>query len=368
MARPHGAAIVEDAWNRQLDRSLRSRGWSTRVVGHTGYGSTRQLRVLARVLLAPAGDPDELAAARLKATYGGLRSPYVDRRGWRAFFTAPAMDVPVSVRIGTRWAYGRSDRGGYVDLVVPDHGLAPGWHTVTVQARHALEAQAPVFVVGDDIRVGLVSDIDDTVISTSLPRPMIAAWNTFVLHERARKVVDGMAPLYRQIMARQEGMPCVYLSTGAWNTAPALTRFLDAGGFPRGPLLLTDWGPTNTGWFRSGQDHKRSALHRLAVDFPQIRWILVGDDGQHDPAIYSEFAAARPDRVEAIAIRELTPAEQVLSHGLPVSNEELTGGRKALQQASTVTVQAPDGYALAAGLRRAGILPSDAADSSGTTG
>ena len=87
-----------------------------------------------------------------------------------------------------------------------------------------------------------------------------------------------------------------------------------------------------------------------------------------DPVIAQEIAAARPDRVEAIAIRELTPAEQVLSHGLPVSNEELTGGRKALQQASTVTVQAPDGYALAAGLRRAGILPSDAADSSGTTG
>ena len=76
------------------------------------------------MLLAPAGDPDELAAAAAQATYGGLRSPYVDRRGWRAFFTAPAMDVPVSVRIGTRWAYGRSDRGGYVDLVVPDHGLA----------------------------------------------------------------------------------------------------------------------------------------------------------------------------------------------------------------------------------------------------
>jgi len=27
-------------------------------------------------------------------------------------------------------------------------------------------------------------------------------------------------------------------------------------GFPEGPLLLTDWGPTNTGWFRSGREHK----------------------------------------------------------------------------------------------------------------
>ena len=98
------------------------------------------------------------------------------------------------------------------------------------------------------------------------------------------------------------------------------------GRVPARPAAAHRLGPTNTGWFRSGQDHKRSALHRLAVDFPQIRWLLVGDDGQHDPAIYSEFATARPDRVEAIAIRELTPAEQVLSHGLPVSNEEPRAG------------------------------------------
>lgn len=50
-----------------------------------------------------------------------------------------------------------------------------------------------------------------------------------------------------------------------------------------GPLLLTDWGPTNTGWFRSGQDHKRACLDRLAKDFPKIKWLLIGDDGQHDP-------------------------------------------------------------------------------------
>ena len=74
---------------------------------------------------------------------------------------------------------------------------------------------------------------------------------------------------------------------------------------------MTDWGPTNTGWFRSGQEHKRAALHRLAREFPHIRWILVGDDGQHDPRIYGDFARDRPDLVEAIAIRELTPAEQV---------------------------------------------------------
>ena len=64
--------------------------------------------------------------------------------------------------------------------------------------------------------------------------------------------------------AEHPDAPVIYLSTGAWNTSPWLTRFLRRNGYPDGPMLLTDWGPTNTGWFRSGQDHKHAQLHRLA--------------------------------------------------------------------------------------------------------
>ena len=199
-------------------------------------------------------------------------------------------------------------------------------------------------VIGGDETFGIISDIDDTVISTSLPRPFIAAWNTFVRAESARHVVPGMATMYRELLDEHPGAPIVYVSTGAWNTSPHLNRFLKKHGYPLGPLLLTDWGPTNSGWFRSGQEHKRSCLHRLANEFPNIRWLLVGDDGQHDPKIYGDFAEDRPDRVEAIAIRELTPTEQVLSHGLPVSNEELAPPRR--HRRDVPVFRAPDGYGL----------------------
>ena len=46
--------------------------------------------------------------------------------------------------------------------------------------------------------------------------------------------------------------PVFYLSTGAWNVAPTLTRFLSRNLYPPGALLLTDWGPTTDRWFRSG--------------------------------------------------------------------------------------------------------------------
>jgi phosphatidate phosphatase APP1 len=343
MARPHAASIVEDAWHRRVDSVLRRRGWKTRVVAHTGYGTEEFARVLGRVLLTRRPEPG--AREDAGASVAELRSAEDERRGWRAFITAPAMHVPVTITLGDQRLYSRSDRSGYVDVKVKGHGLPAGWHEATIEAQDAEPVQVAVMVVGSDQTFGLISDIDDTVISTSLPRPMIAAWNTFVKNENARHVVPGMATMYRQLLEDHPGAPMVYVSTGAWNTAPTLTRFLRRHGYPAGPLLLTDWGPTNTGWFRSGQDHKRACLHRLANELPSVRWVLVGDDGQHDPKIYGDFAEQRPDRVAAIAIRELTPSEQVLSHGLPVSLEEFVPARDRHQREVPVC-RAADGYGL----------------------
>jgi len=363
MTRPHAAAIVEDAWHRQVERVLRRRHWRNRVIGHVGYGSTDFVRIFARVVLSRSKDDIDDGAAHdpaLDKTYGGMRSLEGRRRGWRVFFTAVAMDVPVTVTVGGHVAHARSDRSGHVDVTFRGHALESGWHTATVRAQGGDPVVVDVFVAADDVTFGLVSDIDDTVITTMLPRMFLAAWNTFVKHEGNRRVVPGMAPLYRELLAAHPGAPCVYISTGAWNTAPSLTRFLRSHGYPLGPLLLTDWGPTNTGWFRIGSEHKRQCLDRLVRDFPGIKWVLVGDDGQHDVTVYSDFAEARPECVEAVAIRQLTPTEQLLSHGVPVPTDELSRSTRVPREISIF--YAPDGFGLLKILRQAGKVGGSRGD------
>lgn len=355
MSRPHSAAMMEDAWHRWLERVLRRRGWKTRLVSHTGIGSESLVRVMGRALLTGESEPGGSA----DATASAVELFYADSltRGWRAFLTAPALDVPVTVMIDGVESHGRADRSGLINVPVRDHGLAPGWHEVRLSSPDAEPTTAAVFIVGDEESFGIVSDIDDTVIKTSLPRPMVAAWNTFVRHEGARGAVPGMASMYRALLADHPRAPIVYLSTGAWNTVPSLTRFLRRNGYPPGPLLMTDWGPTNAGWFRSGKEHKRSWLHRLARELPHVRWVLVGDDGQDDPAIYGDFADERPEAVRAIAIRELSTTEQFLSHGLPVSNEEFS--LRVQHQEGVPVCRAPDGYGLLELLRGAlGWVPA----------
>jgi phosphatidate phosphatase APP1 len=164
-----------------------------------------------------------------------------------------------------------------------------------------------------------------------------------------------MAVLYERLVRSHPGAPVIYLSTGAWNVAPTLTRFLERNLYPPGPLLLTDWGPTHDRWFRSGKDHKASSLRRLATDFPQISWLLVGDDGQHDEELYGDFAEGHGDHVEAVAIRQLSTGEAVFAGGR--SNAAEHGARELRWYF------APDGAGLADQLIDAGLLPDHGAQS-----
>jgi phosphatidate phosphatase APP1 len=142
-----------------------------------------------------------------------------------------------------------------------------------------------------------------------------------------------------------------YLSTGAWDTAPALRRFLHRHDFPPGPLLLTDWGPTNTGWFRSGPAHKIGSIQRLMRELPQLSWVFLGDDGQHDPEIYADAVTEYPERVDMVAIRQLTATEQMLAHGIP---QPL---RQAHSDAAAHVLVGSDGHELLLRAIDAGLVP-----------
>lgn len=305
------------------------------IIPYPGYGAPGWVRVMARVLLTR---PDPRRGRRPET-----------ERGWRSFTTVPVAGTEVAVLAGARRHVVRTDRGGYVDASLAAD-VDPGWQEVQLQCPGAQPICAPVLVVDPSVRFGIVSDVDDTVMVTSLPRPMLAAWNTFVRNEHARRPVPGMAVLYERLVTAHPGSPVVYLSTGAWNVAPTLSRFLGRHLYPAGPLLLTDWGPTKSGWFRSGRQHKQDSLERLARELPQVRWLLIGDDGQHDPDLYAGFAARHPAHVAGVAIRHLTATEQVLASGFPVPAE--SGERVP----DLPWVSAPDGAALAQRLGRAGLL------------
>ena len=338
----HRAARIEDWIHAQRDRSARRRGHQETVIPYAGYGGDGWVRILCRVLLSRPANPSPVSSSakrREDRRKQGLR-------GWRSFTSVPVGSAPVTIEVDGRRFEVVADRGGVVDTVIRVQ-LSPGWHTAVLSTPHSVSVEAPLNIIDPSVTFGVLSDVDDTVMVTALPRPLLAAWNTFVLDEHARIPTPGMAVLLERLASMHPGAPVIYLSTGAWNVAPTLTRFLSRNLYPRGVLLLTDWGPTPDRWFRSGREHKRGNLNRLASEFPGIRWLLVGDDGQHDEDHYRHFAAEHPENVAAVAIRQLSPGEAVLA-----------GGRAKIDDAynGVPWAYAPDGSGLADQLSELGIL------------
>lgn len=332
--RIHWFARLEHRFHVWRESRARRRGRSASVLPFPGYGGTGWVRIVGRVLIVPP--------RRRTAT-----GEFASIRGWRSFVGIPVSFAAVQVTIGGRTHDVIADRGGVVDTVL-DVELTPGWQhfSMAVEGQEPVEASA--FIVADDVDFGVVSDVDDTVMVTALPRPFIAAWNSFVVDEHARLPVPGMAVLLEQLVRQHPGSPMIYLSTGAWNVAPTLSRFLSRHLFPSGAMLLTDWGPTHERWFRSGRDHKLTNLRRLATEFPRMRWLLIGDDGQHDEAIYSQFQQEYPDSVAGVAIRQLSTAEAVLAGGRTASDDHRSD--------AAPWVAASDGAGLRESLTDAGIL------------
>jgi phosphatidate phosphatase APP1 len=212
--------------------------------------------------------------------------------GARVTITGPGVSTQV-----------RADREGYLDAVVevPD-GLAPGWQEFRLALADDTHARADVLVVDPDARIALVSDVDDTIVETGLTRGVEFLRATLLTPVGDRSPLPGAASLYRALTAPSR--PVFYVSTSPWNLHEMLLEFVALRRFPRGPLLLTDWGPSRSGLFRIGaQEHKLGLVRLMLDEHPRLGLVLVGDSGQADPEIYATLAREHPDRIRAVYIR-----------------------------------------------------------------
>jgi phosphatidate phosphatase APP1 len=335
------------------------------VLPFIGYGTPQVVRARGRVVLgrphrhpatADLGHPGDLhvdetrsagshldtapdgaapgAAARVGAAradvarvrWGRLRERWRTlRESLAPFLTVEVPRNPVTVRGPGGETVARSDRQGYLDVPVEVGGLAPGWHEVTVATswrERCVEAAVPVLVVDPEATLAVVSDLDDTVIETGITRGLEFLRLTLLTTVTERTPLPGAAELYRALTRPRDGrdVPVFYLSSSPWNLYELLSRFLLLRGFPAGPLLLTDWGPSRTNLFRvPTQEHKLTLIRALLAEHPALRIVLVGDTGQLDPEIYAAVAHEAPDRIRAVYLRRtagMSAARSVELHGL----------------------------------------------------
>lgn len=293
--------------------------WFPRVEPYVGYGTEVYSRLICRTVYAPKHSK---AGALTRGIVGMLAIPAAHVQVRIAIDGTPLETVQIGESEqydrfdrmrGTGSEYAMSDESGYLDLVA-EHQLEPGIHHVTYQAHDRKAVSADLFTIPASAKVGVISDVDDTVMITQAPVLWKAAYNLLLLNPKKRNAVPGMSVLFTKLQDMFPDAPFFYLSTSPWNVESSIRHFISYHGFPEGPLLLRDLDPRPKTFVPSGPQHKLEFAEQLMADFPDMRFILIGDDGQKDPTTYATIARRYPGRVLAIGIRQLSPRE---STGLP---------------------------------------------------
>ncbi|WP_438962198.1 App1 family protein [Nonlabens sp.] len=159
-------------------------------------------------------------------------------------------------------------------------------------------------------KYGVISDIDDTIMHTGVTSflKIRVAFNTFFKNYDRRLPLKGAANLYQLLHKGASGKdqnPMFYLSNSPWNLYKYLEKFLDFHGFPKGPILLRDFP---TPWDRTPKlkrPHKAHELLNILKHYPFMKFILIGDSGEHDVDYYKDVAEQYPDRIMAIYLRSV---------------------------------------------------------------
>lgn len=207
-----------------------------------------------------------------------------------------------------QWTLRTDDDGYWLLKMNKSLALSPGWFAI--ETEPAASSSAGLLVADPRNRIGIISDIDDTILKSDVTATWKLLRNSLTVPPGRREAVPGMAALYHTVLSRNPapGASAVfYVSSSPRQLTDNVRSFLNNGGFPRGVLRLKEISEHGGNSLFSHSDYKLRALSELFTAYPDVRFVLFGDDGEQDPEIYAELQKIFPAQIEAVWIRRVHP-------------------------------------------------------------
>lgn len=240
---------------------------------------------------------------RVRLEYHGVEEILISNEEG-LFETQISVPIPVD---------GKSD---YATLtLMEDEGITAEEKTRSIQ----------IFRISGRRQIGIISDIDDTVIishATSLGKKL---WLSISKNAYTRRPFPGVSDFYA-LLSNQGQNPVFYVSSSDWNLFDLIQDFLAYRKIPAGPILLKDPHVNLRNIWKSGggnHNHKLEKISMLLALLPTMKFILIGDSGQHDPELYTEIIEKHPNRIKAVYIRRIKKVDEEREDELNQYNPEI---------------------------------------------
>ncbi|RJR38347.1 MAG: DUF2183 domain-containing protein [Desulfobacteraceae bacterium] len=238
------------------------------------------------------------------------------RKMWNRFFIRPGSGVTVKVRFDSMHKTVNTTAQGFfradLELRCPASQEPVTVELVKPLPKEPIQAVAPVFFPQNGARVGIISDVDDTIMYAHATNPLKMIRLLMFSNAATREPFPGVRAFYKALHSGRTGSernPFFYISSSSWQMYDILQDFIDIHGLPKGPIFLRELpftGSVRDPW-RHG--YKLWRIREILELYPSIPFILLGDSGQRDVEIYSLIARSFPGRIPVLYIRDVLPCQ-----------------------------------------------------------
>ena len=226
----------------------------------------------------------------------------------------------VKLKVGSQTAETTAESDGYFRFEIPlEQDLPSGWHTYEVSIddeiggkKYQATAQEEFFLPYKS-SYGLISDIDDTFLVSYSRRSFRKLFVLLSKNVQARKPFDDVVKHYQLLSYASRTHPhkdsniFFYVSSSEWNLYDMIVRFAELNGLPKAVLKLKKLKTGLDDFVMTGggsHEHKLRKIHNIINFYPELQFILLGDDSQKDPEIYEEICKTFPTNIRAVYIRQ----------------------------------------------------------------
>ena len=251
----------------------------------------------------------------------------------RLFFVKPLAHAKVQLHWRNQLLHSTTEDDGFFKFEwKSENEVSAGWHPVVVDfvdesGSIAAKGEGKIFIP-HSTQFAFISDIDDTILVSHSATVLKRLRVLFSKNPRTRKVFENVVHFYELLTTAHTTAkipnPFFYVSSSEWNLYDYLDDFFNYNGLPQGIFLLNQikrWFQL----FKTGKTkHEGKLLRvlRILKAFPKQQFVLLGDNSQSDPAIYASITDKYPEKIFAVYIRNIRPANETGTRELLSSIEK----------------------------------------------
>lgn len=205
---------------------------------------------------------------------------------------------------------------GYFKFCIPLSQEDYGWidYEVSLNYNNETIAAKESYIRPKVDHLGIISDIDDTFLVSYTLNPLRKLYHLLFRNVNRRKIFEDVTIHYQALSQsgrddHQELNTFFYVSSSEWNLYRFIVKFTEIHQLPKAVLLLKDIKTSLTQFFwtgRGGHNHKFEKIKHILEFYPNLKYVLIGDDSQEDPYLYEAISKIFPLTIQAIYIRQTT--------------------------------------------------------------